>query len=119
MWVPVETARRTVRSGRSPYTSRLEATVCQSSVSLSMTAGDGSRATNAPLRAPTEVPSTRSGVDASLEERLQHPHLGGTQHPTSAEHERGGHRLGLQAMRITARGARRASARPRDARPRR
>ena len=61
MWVPVETARRTVRSGRSPYTSRLEATVCQSSVSRSMTAGDGSRATSAPLRAPTDVPSTRSG----------------------------------------------------------
>ena len=60
--MPVDTARRTVRSGRSPNTSRLVATVCHRSVSRSITAGDGSRATIAPLRAPTEVPSTRSGV---------------------------------------------------------
>src|SRR5688572_9410991 len=62
MWVPVAIARRTVRSGRSPYTSLLDATVCHSSVSRSITARDGSRATIAPLSAPTDVPSTRSGV---------------------------------------------------------
>src|SRR5689334_15373870 len=61
MWVPVATARRTVRSGRSPYTSRPWLVACQSSASRSMTASVGSRATIAPLRAPTDVPRTRSG----------------------------------------------------------
>ena len=62
MWVPVETARRTVRSGRSPYTSRLCAVAAHSSVSRSTTARSGWRATIAPLRAPTLVPRTRSGT---------------------------------------------------------
>src|SRR3954468_1478998 len=62
MWVPVDIARRTVRKGRSPYTMRLSAAACHSSMSRSMTADEGSRATIAPLSAPTEVPSTRSGT---------------------------------------------------------
>ena len=63
MWVPVDTARRTVRSARSPYTSWPERPALRHrSVSRSMTARDGSRATMAPLSAPTLVPSTRSGT---------------------------------------------------------
>ena len=62
MCVPVDTARRTVRSGRSPYTSRPTDAASHRAVSRSMTAIVGSRATRAPLRAPTDVPSTRSGV---------------------------------------------------------
>src|SRR6478672_5961536 len=62
MWVPEVTARRTVRSGRSPYTSRLRAVAAHSSVSRSTTARSGCRATIAPLSAPTLVPRTRSGT---------------------------------------------------------
>src|SRR5918995_1609125 len=62
MWVPVDTARRTVRSGRSPYISRLCAVAVHSSVRRSTTPSSGWRATMAPLSAPTLVPSTRSGT---------------------------------------------------------
>ena len=63
MWVPVATARRTVRSARSPYTSWPERLAPRHrSVRRSITAGEGSRATMAPLSAPTLVPRTRSGV---------------------------------------------------------
>src|SRR5512139_3404234 len=61
MWVPVATARRSVRSVLSPYTSPPAATPSHSSVIRSITDSSGSRATSAPLRAPTLVPSTRSG----------------------------------------------------------
>ena len=61
MWVPVDTARRTVRNGRSE-TARMVSASCHSSVSRSITAGVGSRATIAPFSAPTLVPSTRSGA---------------------------------------------------------
>ena len=87
------TARRTVRSGRSPYTSRLLSLAPRhSSVSRSITASDGSRATIAPLSAPTLVPSTRSGVIAALEERPQHADLDRAEDAPAAEHERGRHR---------------------------
>ena len=62
--VPVETARRTVRKGRSEMAWDVLVS-CHRSVSRSITAGVGSRATIAPFNAPTLVPSTRSGVTST------------------------------------------------------
>ena len=92
MCVPVATARRTVRSGRSPYTSRVAPAACHSSASRPMTASDGSRATIAPLSAPTRRAEDEVGIDVALEERLQHADLDGAEHAAATEHERGGHR---------------------------
>ena len=91
MCVPVDTARRTVRSGRSPYTSRLEATRLPQlgepvDDGQGRVAGDHRAVEGADGRAEHQV-----GRDALLEQRLQHAHLGRAQHPTAAEHERGGH----------------------------
>ena len=90
MWVPVDTARRTVRSGRSE-TVRIVSASCHRSVSRSITVGVGSRATMAPLRAPTLVPEHQVGGDPHLEQRAQHPDLGRPEHPTAPEHERRRH----------------------------
>ena len=62
-------------------------------VSRSMTAGDGSRATIAPLSAPTEVPSTRSGRMPRSNSARSMPDLDRAEHATAAEDERGGHRI--------------------------
>ena len=98
--MPVETARRTVRSGRSPYTSwPLSLALRHSSVSRSSTAGDGSRATTAPLSAPTLVPRTRSGVMLALEQRPQHADLDRAEDAPAAEHERGRHGLASRRTR--------------------
>ncbi len=73
MWVRVETARRTVASGRSPYTSPVWPASRHSPTSRSMTAGVGSLATIAPFSAPTLVPSTRSGVTPRSKSALSIP----------------------------------------------
>ena len=64
---------------------------CHRSVSRSITAGVGSRATMAPLSAPTLVPEDQVGGDLDLEERAQHPDLGRPEHATATEHERRRH----------------------------
>ena len=93
MWVPVDTARRTVRSRRSPYTSRPSAAPRHSSVIRSITASVGSRATIAPFSAPTLVPSTRSGVIPRSSRARSMPDLDRAEDPAAAEHERGRHRI--------------------------
>ena len=90
--MPVDTARRTVRSGAvAVHLAAGSARRRHSSVSRSITARSGSRATSAPLRAPTLVPSTRSGVMLALEQRPQHADLDRAEHAAAAEHERGRH----------------------------
>src|SRR4051794_19716089 len=103
-WVPVAMARRTVRSAESPYSCWLCGceTSRQRSVSRSTTSSLGSRATSAPLRAPTLVPSTRSGVMPRSKSARSMPTSTAPRSPpppsTNAvvmppSHERGSHEL--------------------------
>ena len=112
------TARRTVRSGRSPRPRARSRRPCHSSVSRSITAGVGSRATIAPFRAPTLVPSTRSGVMSRSNSARSMPTSAAPSTPpppsTNAVVMRS-----AATRRAPARGARRGSAGRRGARPRR
>ena len=88
--VPVETARRTVRNGRSEIARDVLAS-CHRSVSRSITAGVGSRATIAPFSAPTLVPSTRSGVTSTSNSARSIPTSAAPEHAPAPEHERRRH----------------------------
>ena len=51
----------------------------------------GSAATNAPLSAPIEVPTTRSGLMSASASARSMPDLMGAEQPPAAEHERNRH----------------------------
>ena len=110
MWVPVATARRTVRSGRSPYT--VAAPRRRRCPQLGEPLDDGERRVAGDQRAVEGADAGAEdevGGDAALEERPQHADLDRAEDAAAAEHERGGHRVDRPQCRTRrARGARRA-----------
>ena len=91
MWVPVETARRTVRSGRSPYTSRDCAVWAHRSVSRSITGSARVAGHHRAVEGADAGAEHQVGGDAALEERPEHADLDGTEDAAAAQDERGRH----------------------------